>query len=96
MSEENVQQETTEDIEDAIDQATEAVAVQANELSDLESAGTAGDGQIPGSARTLGFDGIGGPLGTDLLDNQLVNGFGKDVMDEETDKKHIQKSHTIL
>ncbi len=50
MSEENVQQETTEGIEGAIDQAAEAVAVQANELSELESASGAGD--------PIGLDGV--------------------------------------
>jgi flagellar motor switch protein FliN/FliY len=36
------EQETTEDLEQKIDEATEAVAIQANELEELESSGPSG------------------------------------------------------
>lgn len=50
MSEENVQESVVEGVEDAIDQATEAVAVQANQLNDLTDSGASG--------APIGLDGV--------------------------------------
>lgn len=49
MTDENTQENTGE-LENAIDQATEAVAVQTNELPDLASSGSAG--------QPIGLDGV--------------------------------------
>ena len=43
MSEENVQEQTDQDLEQAVDEATAAVAVKANELRDLAADGAGGE-----------------------------------------------------
>lgn len=43
MTEDNVQEEVSEDLENAVDEATDAVAVQANELRDLAVSAMSGD-----------------------------------------------------
>jgi len=43
MTEENVKEEVGEDLENAVDKATDAVAVQANELRDLAESAMSGD-----------------------------------------------------